>query len=257
MARIIIAVEDLHYGVLDTVLQIIEPRLAGPRRASKYEFFPMKGHGNVEQFLKKDWDRLRDGAFDAYSGTWDRAFVVIDGDRCDRILACGAPPKAPATTDSWYESAQQSALACIARLRPQDAASFLPFVIRWNQESLLLAAFSEIVGEGPSKFIESVLPDRAAREAAFDKYLSTNCNILGQSVDPRHHGCGTAFVQYWRRPGGCFADLLEAIGSTPFAKSDPTCVLLAESMWGNPNRVIYKDHIPDVCALANAILISL
>lgn len=170
----------------------------------------------------------------------DLVICVGDADTPANLVE-GAPLPPGGATDRWvaeFEAHWRETLIKKARLSPADGERVRTIVLRWNQESVLVAAPAAIVDYAR----------RYDREAPVRSLLA--------ACDPSPLGLAdAAFVDTYRHPGRCINDLMRAIfPARKYKKGRDNDDILRDHILPSPERVAeVRARCPDLVRLVDAI----
>jgi hypothetical protein len=156
-----------------------------------------KGVGNMSHVVGRQWPIYRRTGFPRGGHKPDALICIADADRLhEHIPGVAAPPPVPADTEAWRAEAERSLTAFLRGQAVVDAERIHGHLLRWNAESLLIAAYDHLdIASGLQPIDEGKLEEflEACRE---------------QPLESQDY----AFMSRHRRPTRCFDDLCSAVG---------------------------------------------
>lgn len=219
MQPLLLVFEDSNYTpLLRFVWRLcldIAPELACHRRHLYPQ--PAGGDGGFQPFLEKDWPIIANKGI-KHSGPIMRLLCVIDLDKPTKSLGIHSPPAVPENTDEWTDKARGEFEEKLRSWNSVDDSEVHGEALRWNSESLLLAAcFDRIQEPDVASALMIAGPIDDSHKQGFEKYLTQECRLGGDPCDPRTRE--EEFVHLWRKPGACLDAVIQQFGAAKLAKA--------------------------------------
>lgn len=234
MTKVLVVWEDHFHAKLDVCLRraLRQLGLASP----ELYFDGCDGNTKFHPYLVRDWPKLARSGLPKSGGPIDYLLCVADADCAHDCAPIPPHTSEPATTAAWIARANDAWTAALRQVAPLAPERVFGRFLRWNKESLLLAAHD----------VDEVLQLLDCRDrAAVTTHL--------RACAPSPLGLpDTAFVDSYRKPGGCLAAMLKAASAPPVKKGTPP----AESALEEASRRAIDRlcaRVPDLAALAAVI----
>lgn len=234
MTRVLVCWEDQFHAKLDLCLRRALRR--GASVGPELFFDGLRGNGNFPVFIERDWPKAAQRGLPKSAGPIDHLICVADADRATQCCAIEPPPAAPASTTDWVRRADEAWTQALRKATTLDPARIHGLFLRWNQESLLIAAHD----------VSGVLQKlRCPASRAVQDHLS--------GCKPSPIGCSDAdFTDLFRKSGRCLEDMLKAAGQdAPRKGSVPRDDALDEASRVAIERLCTR--VPDLLKIAHHI----
>jgi hypothetical protein len=232
MTNVLVCWEDRFHQELDRCLRraLRHTGLLSPPQLYSID---CGGNGGFVPYIKRTWAIAVTRGLPKTAGAIDYLVCVADADRASKC--CDIEP-AEAITADWIGRANHAwttKLRTAATMAPERISGQF---LRWNQESLLIAAHD----------VEETLTALGCR----NRSLVTK-HLQGCSPSPLQIA-DAAFVDHFRKPERCLEDMLKAAGvSLPKKGTPPRGDALEAASKHAIDRLCAR--VPDLAALADAI----
>jgi len=231
-ARALVCWEDRFHEKLDVCLRRTLRHLGLTSPALFFD--DCRGNGSFVPYIERDWPKMVHRGLVKSGGPIDYLICVADADRAQDCCSVELPPQE--SSAAWVERANQSWTAVLRAAAPIAPERILGRFLRWNQESLLIAAHD----------IENAMKHLGCRDqSALIKHLRA-CNPSPFTTQDQ------LFVDHYRKPGKCLDDMLKGAGSAaPRKGAQPREDALEEASKQAIDRL--SARVPDLAALADTI----
>lgn len=235
MTKVLVCWEDRWHGKLDVCVRRALRHLG--LSSPELFFDDCRGNGGFVPFVEGDWPRLAQRGLAKSRGPIDFLVCVADADRAHECAPIASHTTEPAGTAAWIERANEAWTTRLRGAATLAGERVFGRFLRWNQESLLIAAHD----------VDGVLPLLGCRDrAAVVRHLRA-CKPTSPLDTP-----DAAFVDQHRKPGRCLEDMLKAVGAPAFKKGgQPSDDALDLASARAVDRLCAR--VPDLAALARAI----
>jgi hypothetical protein len=234
MSKVLVCWEDRFHDKLDLCLRraLRRTTLPGP----ELFFDDARGNGGFEPYIQRDWPKLVHKGLLKSGGPIDYLICVADADRATDCCSIDRAPSAPTSTSAWIACANQAWTDVLRRTTPLQPHRLFGRFLRWNQESLLLAAHD----------VESAMKRLGCRSIDAAKAHLRACTPSPlDTLDDR-------FTDHYRNTSRCLEGLLKASQGRPFRKGgQPMDDALDEASLLAIDRLCAR--VPDLAALAHQI----
>jgi hypothetical protein len=234
MTRVLVVWEDLFHEQLDRCLRRALRHLGLP--SPDLYFDTCRGNTRFPPYLERDWPKAAHHGLPKSRGPIDYLVCVADADRAQDCAPIPSHTREAASTTAWLARADEAWTGTLRKAAPLGAERVFGRFLRWNKESLLVAAHD----------VDEVLQHLQCRDrAAVNAYLRDCAPSPLATPD-------AAFVEHFRRPGGCLDAMLKAAGAPPLKKGAPP---LESALGEASQRAIDRlcARVPDLVTLAEAI----
>jgi len=141
MIKVVICWEDSLHQKLDLCLKRAL-RLRAPQGPfPELSFIDSRGNGGFEPYVRSDWPTARLKGLPKSHGPIDYLLCIADADRanecCPAIERC---PDGDGTSGDWVIRANEAWTAKLRAATTLEPSRIFGVFLRWNQESLLIAA---------------------------------------------------------------------------------------------------------------------
>ena len=241
-ARILLAWEDRYFEGLRALSRAATRSVRaelGVASAPRIFDDSIQGYGGAGRYLGVDWPRMRSKGLPHSSGPIDHLVIVLDADTAHHFLDNLPRPPEKGATGAWHARATSALEARLRASAPRDPDRVHGVLLRWAKETLVLAAHdqTELLAA-----LDRKVPIEAARSM-----LYRGCNPDPRQVED------AAFVDVFRSPKACMADLAAAFGLGRAKKSD----LRFDDLLGKLARADIAtpmNRVPDLRRLAEKIV---
>lgn len=234
MIKVLVCWEDRFHEELDRCLRRALRQGAIP--SLDLYFDDARGNGGFVPYLQRDWPKLTTKGLPKSGGPIDFLLCVADADRATDCCTIERPPMIPMPTAPWVERANKLWTDVLRSATTLHPSRIFGHFIRWNQESLLLAAHD----------VEAVMKRLGCRDlGAVTKHLRACKPSPLDMID-------ASFVEHYRNTGRCLDDLLRAAHGGAFRKGgQPARDALDEASRIAIARLCAR--VPDLAGLAEQV----
>jgi hypothetical protein len=234
MTKILVCWEDRFHDKLDLCLRRVLRRGEHTGALAPELFFDdVRGHGNFEPYVKRDWPKAARHGLPKSGGRIDYLICVADADRAERCCSIEPGRTATAPTAEWMRRANEAWTSSLRNATSLEPEKIFGWFLRWNQESLLIAAHDH----------EPALHKLGCRDLSPIKKYMRSCNPSPLDITD------DLFVEHYRNPARCFDEMLRAAKINPPKKgSVPRDDVLDELSRSALDRLCAR--VPDLAALA-------
>jgi hypothetical protein len=234
MTKVLVCWEDRFHEKLDLCLRRALRRSARP--GPELFFDDARGNGGFEPYVRRDWPKLVQKGLLKSGGPIDYLICVADADRASTCCSIELPPAAPSSTSAWVQRANEAWTDALRRAAGLESARIFGRFLRWNQESLLIAAYD----------IEGALKRLGCRDLEAVKTYLRSC--APSPADAPNE----LFTEQYRKAGKCFEEMLKAGRGSPLRKgSQPRDDALEEASRLAIDRLCAR--VPDLADLADQV----
>jgi hypothetical protein len=245
MARVLVAVEDSHYGPLERALRRACRHIEPDFPDTSLKFNTVRGMGGFSKFASTDLPLARSRGVPSF-GTIDSALCIMDADRAHEVLGLSSAPNT--ATASWHQGCQQ---AFTAKLTEWGAPPGFPLesrILRWNLESLFVAFFDRFADQEVLLALGVTTPaEKVARD--LKKYLKACRPTSPLSVTDQE------FCDKWQKPKKCLDGILSAVGGASLGSKSDTrrTALIGIATKGSGIESLFV-RVPDIPETARALI---
>lgn len=237
MIKVAVCWEDSLHKKLDLCLRrALRQRL--PQGPSPQLFFiDSRGNGGFDPYVRSDWPKARIKGFPKSHGPLDYLLCIADADKASECCpTIERPPDGDGTSGDWVIRANDAWTAKLRAATTLEPSRVFGVFLRWNQESLLIAAHDV---PGALEQLGCKRPDllQAYLRSCAPSPLNT----------PDH-----LFADRFRKSGRCLDEMLKAAQAPSSKKgSAPRDDVLDIASGKAIDRLCAR--VPDLAALADRI----
>jgi hypothetical protein len=237
MIKVVVCWEDSLHKKLDICLKRAL-RLRAPQGPfPELSFIDSRGNGGFEPYVRSDWPTARLKGVPKSHGPIDYLLCIADADRADECCpAIGRCPDGDGASSDWVRRANEAWTAKLRAATTLEPSRIFGAFLRWNQESLVIAAYDV---PGALEKLKCKRPD------LLQAYLRA-CEP--SPLDTEDH----LFADRFRKAGRCLDEMLKAAHAPASKKgSAPRDDVLEIASSNAIARLCAR--VPDLAALADRI----
>jgi len=244
MTKILLCWEDKNYQAIDRAFRRVRrhfsSQVSGECQAPALFPFSVRGHGGFQPFINNDWPIAHSRGLLKSAGPIDHTICIADADRATECCDIEKPPKPPESTDDWIRKANVLWTERLRGWTDQAPDRIHGCFIRWNRESIVIAGFDN--------------PAVLTRLADGNKYNTEELATFLKQCGPDPSKMPLdKFVDEFRTPTGCLAEMIEAMKLRPRKKTDQSC---DDAINEISKRDILKlsERVPDLTCIARLVV---
>jgi hypothetical protein len=244
MARVLVAVEDQHFGPLERAIRRACRHLEPAFPDAHVQFDTVRGMGGFHRFAGTNLHIARANGWMNF-GQIDAAMCVMDADRASKLLKVPSPPAVE--SDQWLHESEGAFLDKLKEWGAPEDFPIKPHLLRWSLESLFIAGYDTFASDEVLKILGTPLGHHEARSGLNDYFKNCTPDIPANCPD-------NEFCERWQKPQRCLDGMVKAVGAASLAKQAVQRVDLTNLLTPGDRLDTVLQRVPDLEAIARSLL---